>query len=52
MEKGNIIYLIAYRNRVEKSNHKVHQPVSKELERAIKHLIYRMRELGPIPHSK
>lgn len=45
MKKENIIDLDTYREQPQPESH---QPISEDLESAIKDLIYRLRELGPI----
>ncbi len=47
MKKGNVIDLEMFRNEPASSAESQH-PVSDELQTAIQHLIYRLRELGPI----
>ena len=63
MQKENIVDFVAYREQISSSetlakpitihDHEANpQPsVSKDLELAIQHLIFRLRELGPIKES-
>jgi hypothetical protein len=47
MTKENIVDILAYRD--QQSAASTGSSVSDELEKAIQSLIYRLRELGPLP---
>lgn len=47
MKTGNVIDLITYRDQHNSNTNSI----SDELKSAIQHLIYRLRELGPISQS-
>lgn len=51
MKKGNVVDLRAYR-KDDKPHQSAAKPVSKELQKAIKRLIQRMRKHGPMRRVK
>lgn len=48
MQKGIIIDLFTYRKLNESNDTQTSSPISEELQVAIQHLIYQLRETGPI----
>lgn len=50
MKKENVIDLVSYRDQ-DLNKAESNKPISNDLEEAIAHLIYRLRELGPIQSS-
>ena len=48
MKKGNVIDLVMYRDGQPADQEETKSTISEELEEAIKNLIHRLRELGPI----
>lgn len=49
MKKENIIEFVMRRDECNKPRVARNSSMSEELQKAIQNLIYRMRELGPIP---
>ncbi len=51
MKKENVVDLFVQRDQQAVDTTPPPSGISKELEQAIQHLIYRLRELGPIQRS-